>query len=66
LDNRKSINDIFKADSKVKSFLSGEFSAILKDERLQEAVLAHLEPAAQTERYEKLIGKLQKIIDILE
>ena len=35
---------------------------LLKDESLQEAILAHIEPAIQTERYELLLQKLELIV----
>ncbi len=64
LDNRTTlVADILESDDDVKSFLISEFNAVLRDASLREAVLAHLEPATQTERYEMLVGKLQKIID---
>ena len=35
---------------------------LLKDESLQEAILAHIEQATQTERYELLLQKLELIV----
>ncbi len=67
LDNRTTlIADILESDDDVKFFLISEFNAMLTDAILQEAVLAHLELATQTERYEMLVRKLQKIIDGLK
>ena len=67
LDNRTTlVADILESDDNVKSFLISEFNAMLTDAILQEAVLAHLEPATQTERYEMLVRKLQKIINGLK
>ncbi len=64
LDNRTTLpSDILESDDEVKSFLASRFNAILKDAMLQEAVLAHLEPAVQTERYDMLVRKLQKIVE---
>ncbi len=64
MDNRTTLcTDIMEADDEVKSFLASEFNTILSDTTMQEAVLAHLEPVAQTERYKMLIQKLQQIID---
>ena len=64
LDNRSTLSyDILKSDDEVRTFLSTEFNAMLKNTTLQEAILAHLEPAIQTERYEMLARKLRKIVD---
>ncbi len=62
LDNRSTlIQDILNSNQDVKLFLLTEFSTLLKDPTFQEAILAHLEPAIQTERYKLLIEKLKTI-----
>ncbi len=64
LDNRTTLpSDILESDDEVKSFLISRFNIILKDAMWQEAVLAHLEPAVQTERYDMLVQKLKKIVE---
>lgn len=63
LDNRLTLTkDILGSQEDVKIFLINEFSAMLNEESLQEAVLAHLEPEFQTQRYKMLIQKLKEII----
>ncbi len=63
LDNRTTlVNDILESKDDVKVFLKAELNAVLNDVSLQEAVLAHLEPATQTQRYEMLYQKLKEII----
>jgi hypothetical protein len=63
LDNRiDPVKDILEEENEVKQFLSKEFESILMDDTFQEAVLAHLEPATQTERYKMLRQKLEDII----
>lgn len=62
LDNRTTlVRDILESEEDVKVFLTTELSAVLNDELMQEAVLAHLEPAIQTKRYEILEKKLIEI-----
>ena len=62
LDNRTTLaKDIKESDNDVKSFLLTRFENILYDAALKEAVLAHLEPATQTRRFELLQQKLEKI-----
>jgi hypothetical protein len=61
LDNRTTlIQDISKPENDVKMFLHDEINTLLNDASLQEAVLAHLERATQTRRYELLKQKLEK------
>jgi predicted nucleotidyltransferase len=63
LDNRTTlVNDILESKEDVKVFLKAELNAVLNDVSLQEAVLAHLEPATQTQRNEMLYQKLKEII----
>ncbi len=63
LDNRTTlVNDLLESEEDVKIFLHAELTAVLNDAFLQEAVLAHLEPAIQTKRYEILEQKLREII----
>ena len=62
LDNRTTlIEDILESENKVKMFLLAEFNTLLKDASLHEAILAHLELATQTQRYELLKHKLEAI-----
>ena len=62
LDNRISlVNDILDSDLEVKKFLIARFSNLLKDESLVEAILAHLEPETQSQRFEILKQKLSII-----
>ena len=64
LDNRTTfVHDILTSGEQVKRFLIAELRTVLYDPAFQEAVLAHLEPATQTERYALLN---QKIIEIIE
>lgn len=64
LDNRTNLTkDILGAEDEVKKFLANEFQKILEDDTLEEAVLAHLEPASQTERYEMIRKKLEEILN---
>ena len=62
LDNRKTlVKDILESDSVVKSFIIDQLKELRDDVFLQEAVLAHLESATQTQRFEMLFEKLKKI-----
>jgi predicted nucleotidyltransferase len=62
LDNRKTwVKDILESDPSVKSFIIDQFKDLRDDVFLQEAVLAHLEPATQIERFEMLFEKLEEI-----
>ena len=56
------IQDISESENDVKMFLLTEFTTLLKEASLQEAIMAHLEPATQTRRYELLKQKLEAII----
>lgn len=63
LDNRTTlIRDITESEPEVKTFLIKEFKAILRDAFLQEALLAHLEPATQTRRFEMLKQKMLTVV----
>lgn len=63
LDNRTTlVSDILESKAMVKTFLVDKLKTVLNNTLLQEAVLAHLEPAVQTRRYEILEQKLRKII----
>lgn len=63
LDNRTTLaHDIMESHWEVRAFLIHELKAILRDELLQEAVLAHLEPATQTRRFEWLKQKILTIV----
>jgi len=46
----------------VKNYLISEFSAILENPELQEAVLGNLSYDTQKERFDMIIGKLKKIV----
>lgn len=62
LDNRTTlVNEVSESTRDVKSFLLSEFNTMLSDATFQEAIIAHLEPATQTERYELLIQKLKAV-----
>lgn len=56
------IQDISESENDVKMFLLTEFTTLFKEASLQEAIMAHLEPATQTRRYELLKQKLEAII----
>jgi predicted nucleotidyltransferase len=63
LDNRINlVQDIMESATDVKSYLLTEFKILLRDESSQEAIMAHLEPATQSKRYELLIQKLESIV----
>ena len=63
MDNRKTlVKNILESKKFVKEYLFVELKAFLDDATFQEAVIAHLEPATQTERYEMLIQKLSEIL----
>ena len=63
LDNRTTlVKDILKSEVDVKALLIDELTAVFQKASLQEAVLTHLEPATQTQRYEMLSQKLTEII----
>lgn len=64
LDNRLNIvKEIGSAAVEVKKYLCDELNAILEESDLQEAVLTHLEPVGNVERYEMIVTKLEKIIN---
>ena len=50
-----------KADETVKAYLIARLLCIQRDSLMQEAVLAHLEPAIQTKRFEILRRKIKVI-----
>jgi predicted nucleotidyltransferase len=59
LDNRITlVNDILESEREVREFLVNELMAMLSDELLQEALLAHLELSMQTSRFERLKQKI--------
>lgn len=63
LDNRNTmVNDILSAPHDVKNFLIAQLNHVLNDSSMQEAVMAHLEPATQIRRYEMLTQKVKEII----
>lgn len=63
LDNRTTlIRDILESEPEVKMFLISELKFIVRDALLQEALLAHLEPATQTRRFEMLKQKILTIV----
>jgi predicted nucleotidyltransferase len=63
LDNRRTlVEDILQADQAVKDFLIAQFRELLFVSSLQEAVMAHLEPSTQIQRYAMLTRKLKEII----
>ena len=62
LDNHTNlVNEIITAPNEVKAFLIERFNEILSDE-MEEAVLSHLNPYTQSERFELLNDKLNKIV----
>ena len=64
LDNRKTwVKDILESDIVVKSYIIDQLKKLRDDLFLQEAVLAHLEPATQIQRFEMLYKKLEEIIN---
>lgn len=64
LNNRVHVvEDILDSPVNVKMYLVEEFSNMLHKKEMEEAILAHLEPATQTERYEKLRSKLEEIVE---
>ena len=66
LDNRIDlVEDILKSPDDVKEFLITQFQNLLQKDAMQEAILAHLEPAVQTERFVQLKDKLARIVDSL-
>jgi len=63
LDNRDDLAEsILKSPDDVKKYLESEFSAILKNPELQEAVLGNLSYDTQKERFDMIIGKLKEIV----
>jgi hypothetical protein len=63
LDNRINlINDIINSTGNVKKYLLDEFRALINQPDLHEAMLGHLEPGTQSERFILLIDKLNKIV----
>ena len=64
LDNHTNlVNEIIKAPGEVKTFLTEHFSELLSDE-MEEAVLSHLNPLTQAERFELLKDKLKTIVPL--
>jgi len=64
LDNHTSlINEITSAPNDVKEFLTKQFNELLSD-KMEEAVLGHLDPFTQSERFELLSGKLKSITEV--
>ena len=64
LDNGKNLVDLIpRSPIDVRKFLIGEFSRMLSEEDMIEAILAHLPPDLQTPKYNKIVEKLKTIID---
>ncbi|ALO17441.1 hypothetical protein L21SP5_03848 [Salinivirga cyanobacteriivorans] len=62
MDNNTNISqEILDAPNDVKEFLQVQIKSLLTNE-MEEAVLSHLDPYTQSERYELLIKKLKKAI----
>lgn len=62
LDNNTDlVNNIITAPDEVKAFLKERFNELLSDE-MEEAVLSHLNPVTQSERFELLKDKLNTIV----
>ncbi|MBN1541894.1 nucleotidyl transferase AbiEii/AbiGii toxin family protein [candidate division KSB1 bacterium] len=61
LDNRKNLQEILESDNKVRSFLCEQLVFLLDEANLQEGVLAHLEPASQSFRYDLLMRKIKDL-----
>jgi len=62
LDNRQNlVDEIRNSDSEVKKYLVDKFTDLVKTD-WNEAIMLHLEPSTQTERFKSLIGKLKEII----
>jgi predicted nucleotidyltransferase len=62
LDNQTNLVEIIaSSQDDVKEFLKAEFKEILKNEALQEAMLAHLFYETQTARFERIISTLNEI-----
>ncbi len=63
IDNRtKLVRDIKHSDSKVKNYLLKHFKRLREAPNLQEAILAHLEPGLQKQRYDLLMKKIESLI----
>ncbi len=64
LDNRDDITNQFKsAQEDVKIYLKKEFSEIIEDDAIREAILANLEYRTQTERFAMIEQKINEFID---
>ncbi|MFC2152316.1 nucleotidyl transferase AbiEii/AbiGii toxin family protein [Bacteroidota bacterium] len=62
LDNHTNlVNEIITAPADVKGFLIERFNELLRDD-MEEAILSHLNPFTQSERFELLIDKLNTIV----
>lgn len=62
LDNHTNlVNEIITAPDDVKGFLIERFNELLSDD-MEEAILSHLNPFTQSERFELLIDKLNTIV----
>lgn len=62
LDNHTNlVNEIITAPGEVKTFLTERFNELLSDE-MEEAVLSHLDPLTQAERFELFKDKLNTIV----
>ncbi|MFP4025040.1 MAG: nucleotidyl transferase AbiEii/AbiGii toxin family protein [Thiohalospira sp.] len=63
LDNHTNlVNEIITAPADAKEFLIEQFNELLSDE-MEEALLSHLTPLMQSERFELLQDKLKTIVD---
>ncbi len=63
LDNRINlVEEILIADERLLNFLKKQFPFFLKDGLFQEAVLVHLEPPIQQERFKMLQEKLKIVV----
>lgn len=64
LDNIDGLTDqLFSAPSDVKDFLHEEFSNMLNDGAIREAIMANLEYSVQTERFEMIEEKVNGFLD---
>lgn len=66
LDNRaEAVPEILNTAATVKEYLCAEFSEMLQNPSLQEAILSHLEPESQTIRYHRLQDLLTRCIQAI-
>ncbi len=65
LDNRTDLVEVIaNAPEDVLTFLKSAFTGILHDEIMQEAIMGNLYYETQTERFEMIIEKLKRIVNV--